>query len=41
MATSAVVFILSGVRVPLHASEVMTRELTHSDPSVRLNAILR
>nr|XP_027221615.1 protein unc-80 homolog [Penaeus vannamei] len=40
-ATAAVVFILAGVRVPAHASDIMTRELTHPDPCTRLNAILR
>ncbi|XP_066978451.1 protein unc-80 homolog isoform X1 [Macrobrachium rosenbergii] len=40
-ATAAVVFILAGVRIPSHASEIMTTELTHPDPSTRLNAILR
>ncbi|XP_071534011.1 protein unc-80 homolog isoform X8 [Panulirus ornatus] len=40
-ATAAVVFILAGVRVPAHTSDVMTRELTHPDPNTRLNAILR
>ncbi|KAK4295652.1 hypothetical protein Pmani_031795 [Petrolisthes manimaculis] len=40
-ATAAVVFILAGVRVPVQASDIMTRELTHSDPNTRLNAILR
>ncbi|XP_042889771.1 protein unc-80 homolog isoform X4 [Penaeus japonicus] len=40
-ATAAVVFILAGVRVPVHTSDIMTRELTHPDPCTRLNAILR
>ncbi|XP_063871430.1 protein unc-80 homolog isoform X10 [Scylla paramamosain] len=40
-ATAAVVFILAGVRVPAHTSDIMTRELTHPDPNTRLNAILR
>ncbi|XP_050693714.1 protein unc-80 homolog isoform X3 [Eriocheir sinensis] len=40
-ATAAVVFILAGVRVPSHTSDIMTRELTHPDPNTRLNAILR
>lgn len=40
-ATAAVVFILAGVRVPVQASDIMTRELTHPDPNTRLNAILR
>ncbi|XP_042207937.1 protein unc-80 homolog isoform X3 [Homarus americanus] len=40
-ATAAVTFILAGVRVPIYASDVMTRELTHPDPNTRLNAILR
>ncbi|XP_069159541.1 protein unc-80 homolog isoform X1 [Procambarus clarkii] len=40
-ATAAVVFILAGVRIPVHTSDVMTRELTHQDPNTRLNAILR
>ncbi|CAL4091464.1 unnamed protein product, partial [Meganyctiphanes norvegica] len=40
-ASAAVVFILGGVRVPTHVSDIMTRELTHSDPNTRLNAILR
>ncbi|KAF2352742.1 hypothetical protein FHG87_016501 [Trinorchestia longiramus] len=40
-ATAGVVFIVAGVRVPQYTSDVISRELTHSDPSVRLNAILR
>lgn len=40
-ATAGVVFIVAGVRIPQYTSDVINRELTHSDPSVRLNAILR
>ena len=39
--TSAVVFILGGVRMHVHTTDIMTRELTHPDPTTRLNAILR
>ncbi|XP_064455968.1 protein unc-80 homolog isoform X2 [Ornithodoros turicata] len=40
-AAAAVVFILAAVRVPEHASELVTRELRSEDTMQRINALLR
>lgn len=40
-ASAAALFILSAVRAPNQASDLMHHHLKHSDPKVRINAILR
>jgi hypothetical protein len=39
--SAAAFFILSSVKAPTHASEIMQRALKHKDPNVRIGAILR
>lgn len=40
-ASAAAFFILSSVKAPTHASEIMQRALKHKDPNIRIGAILR